>query len=649
MLTKARLQCLRQWALLKKQEISAENGEYVDPTDFTIEICERLQDKLAIQDDVAVTKTSTSGNTLGSFSGKMEEWMSAKRKLLAYLGRQRGRNGTPLSYVLRDEDERPEDVFNTNTEDIWDAPLNGRIFDADNYEVFQILRQWSAEGTATTHIDQYITTSDGRAAYHSLKRNYEGDDAQQAAITRARNTITNSYYLRDSDKYTFNTYCQKHQSAQNDLTRYKQPMDGKSAVQYFLRGIRNEKYHTIRSSIVQDAELRDNLEKAVIAFKTQIQYFYSSNSDQRSSEPKNFRSIGSASQNQYNRQTGNNNSGRFGKHSALTNDSDNPPKAPDDGLFLPKHITDQMTPKQRAIYYSGRDEARKREGSFPNNYRNVKANTSVLTPSDSSISSIPEPSPPNPSPPTDADNISNVSSNFGQRRMNNSRYQGGFSSTQRRVVSNVQATTPVPTQDYTGRFRLEVDSRADTTCCGKGFVPISEVDTICDVLGFHPDMAPITNIPIRTCATAFDHHSGETLILEFGQCLYFGDALEHSLLSPNQVRSFHHSLCLTPKQYSNGTTLHGIRTDDASDNIELNFKMFGCISYLPIRTPTPDELTRCRRILLTAEDEWNPYSDHFARSEDASLPLHLRTIHATSSREHQSSINSRSINTALGN
>jgi hypothetical protein len=79
-------------------------------------------------------------------------------------------------------------------------------------------------------------------------------------------------------------------------------------------------------------------------------------------------------------------------------------------------------------------------------------------------------------------------------------------------------------------------------CCGKGFIPIGELDQVCDVFGFHPSMSAIKNVPIRTCATAFDHEDGETIILVFGQALWFGDELENSLACPGQIRSFSNTL-----------------------------------------------------------------------------------------------------------
>jgi hypothetical protein len=218
----------------------------------------------------------------------------------------------------------------------------------------------------------------------------------------------------------------------------------------------------------------------------------------------------------------------------------------------------------------------------------------------------------------------------GFRNLQNCHHkQGGIQTGVRRHVAGTN--TCVNQVDYSGRYRLEIDSRADTVCCGKGFIPMSEVDQVCDVLGFHLDMTPIKDVPVRTCATAFDHTDGETIILVFGQALYFGDSMEHSLLSPNQVRTFNHQLCLNPKQYTNGNSIHGISVD--SDNLTLSFNMYGCISYLPIRTPTPNEIESCPHIILTLEEVWSPYSDTFNISENSYLPPHALLLAETTGRQ----------------
>jgi hypothetical protein len=157
---------------------------------------------------------------------------------------------------------------------------------------------------------------------------------------------------------------------------------------------------------------------------------------------------------------------------------------------------------------------------------------------------------------------------------------------------------------------------------------------VCDVAGFHPAMSTIKDVPIRTCVCTFDSPTRETYILVIGQALYFGDQTEHSLLSPNQVRAFSHKLCLNPKQYSDVNSIHGTYSD--TEDFMIPFNMYGCISYVPIRRPTPDELNECRHICLEAEEECNPYSEEFAKAEKVFQTT--KHIYATSSLDHRSSV-----------
>jgi hypothetical protein len=108
------------------------------------------------------------------------------------------------------------------------------------------------------------------------------------------------------------------------------------------------------------------------------------------------------------------------------------------------------------------------------------------------------------------------------------------------------------------------------------------------------------------------------------------------LINPKSSKIIQSSTCLNPKQFTNGNSTHGIMVEE--DNTILPFNMYGCISYLPIRTPTPDEMNRCRHILLSSEELWSPYDDSFTQSENSHLPPHHRTLGATSRIEHRSSV-----------
>ena len=92
----------------------------------------------------------------------------------------------------------------------------------------------------------------------------------------------------------------------------------------------------------------------------------------------------------------------------------------------------------------------------------------------------------------------------------------------------------------------EIDNYADTTCFGKNFRVISFTSEVCSVSPYLSEYDSITDIPICTAATAVDMDSGETIILEFGQGIWFGDRLNHSLINPNQCRSHGISVCDDP-------------------------------------------------------------------------------------------------------
>ena len=67
----------------------------------------------------------------------------------------------------------------------------------------------------------------------------------------------------------------------------------------------------------------------------------------------------------------------------------------------------------------------------------------------------------------------------------------------------------------------EMDNNADTHCFGEFFCPISLNYKECTVSPFIPEYTEQMNIPIYTSFTAFKLASGEVVILEFVQGLWF--------------------------------------------------------------------------------------------------------------------------------
>lgn len=165
--------------------------------------------------------------------------------------------------------------------------------------------------------------------------------------------------------------------------------------------------------------------------------------------------------------------------------------------------------------------------------------------------------------------------------------------------------------------RVELDSHADT--CGVNHVAriIEFHGQVAQVSGFAESMEPMKDIPIVKAALAYDiPETGETVILIINQALYFGKHLSHVLLNPNQMRYNNVIVDDIPKHLSSMST-HSITVTE--ENVTIPLQLNGIISYFDARTPTTEEIENCPHIILTSDEEWNPYSSHFAEKESEAV------------------------------
>ena len=107
-----------------------------------------------------------------------------------------------------------------------------------------------------------------------------------------------------------------------------------------------------------------------------------------------------------------------------------------------------------------------------------------------------------------------------------------------------------------------------------------------------PEYAEHMNVPICTGVTALTLDSGEVVIMEFGQCLWFGNRTEKSLIKPNQCKKFGIQICNNP------TNPHRNMGIEASEDLFIQMKMEGSTCGLVTHTPTDDDLHECQNILL---------------------------------------------------
>jgi hypothetical protein len=66
---------------------------------------------------------------------------------------------------MKKSDQIDDDIQDT----IWNTPLHGPTFDIDNYIVYQILLQWTADGSADLHVDAFSESTDGQGEFELLR------------------------------------------------------------------------------------------------------------------------------------------------------------------------------------------------------------------------------------------------------------------------------------------------------------------------------------------------------------------------------------------------------------------------------------------------------------------------------------------------
>ena len=123
------------------------------------------------------------------------------------------------------------------------------------------------------------------------------------------------------------------------------------------------------------------------------------------------------------------------------------------------------------------------------------------------------------------------------KRMRGKFYIYKLTTSNRRLIKQVKRNK-VGEDRFKDPLPCEIDNHADTTCIGKNFRVISFTSEVCSVSPYLSEYESMEDIPICTAATAVDLDTGETIILEFGQGLWFEDRMSHSLINPNQCRSF---------------------------------------------------------------------------------------------------------------
>ena len=193
------------------------------------------------------------------------------------------------------------------------------------------------------------------------------------------------------------------------------------------------------------------------------------------------------------------------------------------------------------------------------------------------------------------------------KRIRGKVYVCNITTSNRRFVKQVKRLKSAP-DHFTDPLPCEIDNHADTTCFGKNFRVISFTSEVCSVSPFLSEYDSVADVPIFTAATAVDLESGETIILIFGQGLWFGTRMEHSLINPNQCRAFGIQVSDDP---TDDTRTFGM---ELGDDYVVPFKMRGTTCFFQSRSPSNFEIETCKTFQVSDPETWDPTADIFSIS-----------------------------------
>ena len=123
--------------------------------------------------------------------------------------------------------------------------------------------------------------------------------------------------------------------------------------------------------------------------------------------------------------------------------------------------------------------------------------------------------------------------------------------------------------------------------------------------------------------------SGKHLILIFNEAIWLVDQMQHTLLNPNQLRSF--GMLVKDDPFALDET---IRIESENRDAVLPLHTEGTIIYLDTWTPTDEDLSQFPHIIMTSTHPWNPSEVQFPNtSRRVEEELTMRSI-ASSTTDH---------------
>ena len=162
-----------------------------------------------------------------------------------------------------------------------------------------------------------------------------------------------------------------------------------------------------------------------------------------------------------------------------------------------------------------------------------------------------------------------------------------------------------------------MDTHADTCCAGANWTPMHYTGEICEVSPFLNTYAPLQETQMERCCTVWTDEKVKEYILVDDEMLWFGTALQNSLIKPNQIRDY--GILINDDPF-NANEL-GITAKE----IFIPFDTTEKVVHFKSRVPTEWEITHLPVILITA-DLWDPATVDMSAGKQSREDAEMRMI-----------------------
>lgn len=194
-------------------------------------------------------------------------WQTFWRQLTAYCGTIRGAMGIPISYVFRAHDEPTDEMLietyaDSDEELIATVELTGPDYHHDNKMVWNILTRLVGSGACWPFIQHLVSTFDARAAIKILKTQSEGTASDSSRRARATGILEGTIYDGKSNKFSFDKFIEKLQSAFTELEETKNGISEGLKVDRMIKNITSPLLHQAIPTVMNDISLNTSFSKA---------------------------------------------------------------------------------------------------------------------------------------------------------------------------------------------------------------------------------------------------------------------------------------------------------------------------------------------------------------------------------------------------